>query len=80
MRFQVEMIFRRLRKLKSVNIQALLFKLVTGWAPENSRKAQDLKMETYYPSGIRVVFGWRLKLLLIVDVCAWLSEMVQLTT
>lgn len=62
MRSQLEMIFRRIRKLQSVNIEGLVSKLVTGWAPENSSEAQNLKMEAYYTSGIKVVFGWRLKL------------------
>lgn len=48
--------------MKPVNIQALVLKLVTEWAPENSRKAQDLKTETYDSSDIKVGFCWWLKL------------------
>lgn len=48
--------------MEPVNIQALGLKLVTEWATENSRKAQDFKMETFDFSDVKVVFCWWLKL------------------
>ena len=44
--------------MKPVNNQVLGFKLLTEWALENSRKAQDLKPEIYDSSDVLVVFRW----------------------